>query len=245
MIDLLDSHAHTVASGHAYSTMNDMIAAAQRRGLALLALTEHAPDMPGTCYDGYFYNLKILPRKRGDLWTLYGAELNILNRNGDVDLEEDLCRTLDVVIASIHPPCYHEEDPEAHMEAFLNIMEKPYINIIGHPDDSRYPVDYRRLAEAARERHKLLEVNSSSLAPTTFRQNARENYREMLRWCRKYETPVIVNSDAHADFLTGEHSRALALLEAENFPPELVVNTDLETYFSYINFSPEGFSGKG
>lgn len=239
MIDLLDSHTHTLASGHAYSTMNDMIAAAQQKGLSLLALTEHAPGMPGTCYDGYFYNLKILPKKRGQLWTLFGVELNILNRNGDVDLAEDDYKMLDVTIASIHPPCYHETDPEAHTEAYLNVMRQPYINIIGHPDDGRFPVDYKQLAESAKAYHKLLEVNSSSLAPTTFRKNARENYHEMLYWCRKYETPVIVNSDAHADFLVGDHSRALDLLEDEHFPQELVVNTDLEMYFSYINYMRE------
>ncbi len=239
MIDLLDSHTHTLASGHAYSTMNDMIAAAQQKGLSLLALTEHAPGMPGTCYDGYFYNLKILPRKRGQLWTLFGVELNILNRNGDVDLAEDDYKMLDVTIASIHPPCYHETDPEAHTEAYLNVMRQPYINIIGHPDDGRFPVDYKQLAESAKAYRKLLEVNSSSLAPTTFRKNARENYHEMLYWCRKYETPIIVNSDAHADFLVGEHSRALDLLEDEHFPQELVVNTDLERYFSYINYMRE------
>ncbi|MCD8149844.1 MAG: phosphatase [Clostridiales bacterium] len=243
MIDLLDSHTHTLVSGHAYNTINEMVAAAQQKGLALLALTEHAPDMPGTCYDGYFYNLKILPRKRGQLWTLFGVELNILNRNGDVDLEEDAYKDLDVTIASIHPPCYHETDAEAHTKAYLNVMRKPYINIIGHPDDGRFPVDYKRLAESAKAYHKLLEVNSSSLAPTTFRLNARENYKEMLYWCRKYETPVIVNSDAHADFLVGEHRLAFELLEEEHFPRELVVNENLETYFSYVNFEPGNVKG--
>ncbi|MCC8028289.1 MAG: phosphatase [Lachnospiraceae bacterium] len=238
MIDLLDSHTHTIASGHAYSSMNDMIAAARDKGLALLALTEHAPDMPGTCYDGYFYNLKILPRRRGNLWTLFGVELNILNRNGDVDLEEDLYKTLDVTIASIHPPCYNETDPDAHLEAYLHVMERPYINIIGHPDDSRYPVDYKRLAAAAKEYNKLLEVNSSSLAPTTFRENAWENYREMLYWCRKYECPVIVNSDAHADVLVGDHEKARMLLQEAEFPQELIVNTNLDAYFSHVNFNP-------
>ncbi|MCD8323920.1 MAG: phosphatase [Clostridiales bacterium] len=236
MIDLLDSHMHTVACNHAYSTISELIAAAKQKGLSLIAVTEHAPDMPGTCYDGFFHNLKILPRKRGDLWTLFGVELNILDRDGHVDLEEDLYKTLDVTIASIHPPCYHETDADAHTEAYLNVMKQPYINIIGHPDDGRFPIDYKRLAEGAKDCHKLLEVNSSSLAPTTFRLNARENYKEMLYWCRKFETPVIVDSDAHADCLVGEHRRAMALLEDEHFPQELVVNTDLEKYFSYVNY---------
>ncbi len=239
MIDLLDSHTHTIASGHAYSTMNDMIAAAKEKGLSLLAITEHAPDMPGTCPPFYFNNLKVVPKKYGDLWVLQGVELNILNRNGDVDLPQNAIKNLDVVIASIHPPCYHEEDDSAHIEAYLNVMKNPYINIIGHPDDGRYPIDYRVLVQAAREHHKLLEVNSSSLSPTSFRQNAEENYREMLALCREYEVPVIVDSDAHVDVSVGDHARAWNLIREEKFPEELIVNTDLDRYFSYINYKPD------
>lgn len=239
MIDLLDSHTHTIASGHAYSTMNDMIAAAKQAGLSLLAITEHALDMPGTCPPFYFNNLKVVPRKYDDLWVLQGVELNIRNRNGDVDLPQESIKNLDVVIASIHPPCYHEEDPDAHIEAYLNVMKNPYINIIGHPDDGRYPIDYKMLVRAAKEHHKLLEVNNSSLAPTSYRQNARENYKEMLAFCRKYEVPVIVNSDAHVDRSVGDHARAWNLIQEMQFPEELIVNTDLDTYFSYINLKRE------
>ena len=55
----LDTHTHTLASGHAYSTITEMIDAAVDKGLKLLAITEHAPAMPGSCKDFYFYNLKI------------------------------------------------------------------------------------------------------------------------------------------------------------------------------------------
>ena len=52
----LDTHTHTLASGHAYNTIREMIEAAAAKGLKLLALTEHAPAMPGSCGDYYFYN---------------------------------------------------------------------------------------------------------------------------------------------------------------------------------------------
>ncbi len=35
MRDVLDSHTHTIASGHAYSTMHEMAAAAAEKGLEL------------------------------------------------------------------------------------------------------------------------------------------------------------------------------------------------------------------
>ena len=44
----IDTHTHTLASGHAYNTMNEMAKAAADKGLKGLAITEHAPEMPGT-----------------------------------------------------------------------------------------------------------------------------------------------------------------------------------------------------
>ncbi len=38
----LDLHTHTVASGHAYSTVQEMAKAAADKGLKLLGITEHA-----------------------------------------------------------------------------------------------------------------------------------------------------------------------------------------------------------
>lgn len=41
--------------------------------------------MKGTCTDFYFHNLKVVPRKHGDLELLLGVELNILDEYGTVD----------------------------------------------------------------------------------------------------------------------------------------------------------------
>ena len=43
----IDTHSHTLASGHAYNTIHEMAAAAANRGLKGLAITEHAVKMPG------------------------------------------------------------------------------------------------------------------------------------------------------------------------------------------------------
>ena len=103
---IADTHAHTLASGHAYSTIKEMAAAAKERGLKALALTEHAPEMPGTCGLFYFQNLDVVPREADGVRLLMGAELNIMDPDGTVDLPEKTCRDLDIVVASIHPPCY-------------------------------------------------------------------------------------------------------------------------------------------
>lgn len=78
----IDTHTHTLASGHAYNTLNEMAQAAADKGLKGLAITEHAPEMPGTCHLFYFQNLRIVPRKKYGIELLLGTELNIMNAAG-------------------------------------------------------------------------------------------------------------------------------------------------------------------
>lgn len=70
----IDTHSHTLASGHAYNTLREMAAMAAEKGLEGLAVTEHAPEMPGSCQLYYFQNLRVVPR------TLYNIHLFAGNR---------------------------------------------------------------------------------------------------------------------------------------------------------------------
>ena len=232
---LLDSHTHTIASGHAYNTILEMAAAAAEKGLELLAITEHAVAMPGTTGLFYFMNLKTLPRKMNGITVLFGTELNIMDYTGKVDLEENVLRQMDVCIASLHTPCIRPGTAMQNTQALLGAMENPYVNIIGHPDDGRYPIDYDTLAAAAREHHVLLELNSHSLEPGSFREGAWENDRQMLEACKKYQTSIILNSDAHWCGQIGEFEISRKLLEEVSFPEQLIVNTDVDRYCKFIN----------
>ena len=88
MIDLLDLHTHTIASGHAYNTLYEMAQSAAEKGLALYGCSEHAPAMPGSCHKFYFSNFDVIPRVIRGIPVLMGTELNILDHTGRVDLED-------------------------------------------------------------------------------------------------------------------------------------------------------------
>ncbi len=232
---VLDVHSHTLASGHAYNTIREMACAANERGLELLGITEHAPQMPGTCHDFYFSNLKVVNRKMCGIELLLGVELNILDFNGNIDLTEDLLKRMDIVIASMHPPCFSSGTKEENTRAYINVMKNPYVNIIGHPDDSRYPVDMEALVLASKNNGVLLELNNSSLNPNGARQNAKGNDIEMLLLCKKYNVPIVIGSDAHTDSEVGRHDLAMQLVGEVNFPEELIVNRDVSELKKYLN----------
>ena len=105
MRDLVDVHTHTIASGHAYNTMMEMIRAAQEKELEVFGITEHAPQMPGSCQLIYFHNLRVVPRQHGNLELLLGVELNILDEKGTVDMSQEDLAQMDLTIASLHIPC--------------------------------------------------------------------------------------------------------------------------------------------
>lgn len=237
--DYLDTHTHTIASGHAYNTLNEMLAAASQKGLSLLGVTDHGSGMKGTTPLYYFENSptidRVQLRHRFGVELLFGVELNIMDFDGTVDMKPSLLEKMDVTIASMHVPCMPTGTKAEITRAYLKTMENPLVNIIGHPDDGRFPVDYQELVRGARDCRVALEVNNHSLDGIGNRQNAEENDMEMLRWCMKYQVPVVLDSDAHTDTKVGCHEHAWALLDKLQFPEELVLNCSLEKFRSYVN----------
>ena len=233
---VLDSHTHTVASGHAYSTLMEMARAAADQGLKLLCITDHAPGMEGTTNRDYFSNARIIDRELFGVQLMIGVELNILDTQGKVDLDQPLLSKLDLGVASLHTKCIAPGgDAEGYTHAVISAMDNPYINIIGHPDDGRYPLHYSEVVRAAGEKGVLLEVNNSSLTPGCFRKNAPVHCVEMLRLCKQEEVPVVVGSDAHMCTYVGRHQYAEALLKELDFPEELVINRDSDAFRAFVN----------
>lgn len=225
----IDTHSHTLVSGHAYNTIREMASMAQQKGLKALAITEHAPNMPGSTHIYYFQNLKVVPRQMCGIELLLGAELNIMDVDGSVDITDDLLAKLDIAIASMHTPCYKgDRSMEMITQAYKKAMENPYIDIIGHPDDGRFPVDYEVLAVEAKRTGTLLEVNNSSLRPEGFRQNTKENCIKMLEACKRNGTMIVLGTDSHVDTDIAVYDYVDEVLRETDFPEELIANTSLD-----------------
>ena len=127
----VDVHTHTLASGHAYSTMKEMIEAAKEKGMKGLGITEHAPLMDGTCKEIYFRNLRVVPREIDGVRLLLGAECNVYDEEGHLDLSLSTLKRLDVRIASLHVNVYSPKQHPDAMPAYRGIMKNPLVDIIG------------------------------------------------------------------------------------------------------------------
>jgi len=225
---LIDLHCHSISSGHAYSTIEEMITQAKAKDLKILGIADHAPSMPGAPHMYYFFNLSVLPREIDGLILLKGVEVNIIDYEGNIDMPVDALEKLDYAIASLHPPCIDPGTIEENTNAVINAMMNPYIKVIAHPDDSRYPLDHYAIVNAAKEHNVALEINNSSLKPMSFREGAYENVKSILRLCKEYKVKVMFGSDAHFSTAVGEFPHCIDVAEEIGFPKELIINYNKE-----------------
>ncbi|AQR96928.1 MULTISPECIES: phosphatase [Clostridium] len=220
----LDVHTHTIASGHAYSTLIENAKAASEKGLKVLGTTEHGVSMPHSPHIWYFHNYKVLPREMYGVTMLYGTEANIIDYDGKLDMEDYTLEKLDIVIASIHDEVYKVGSVEENTRAFINVIKSGKVDIIGHLGNPGVPVDFEKVIKCAKENEVLIEINNSSF--TTSRIGSLGNCTEIAKLCKKHEATLIMNSDAHFCTLIGEFSEAVNMLESIDFPEELIINKD-------------------
>ena len=232
---VLDTHTHTVASGHAYGTVLEMARAASEQGLELLAVTDHAPKLPGTCGEMHFRNFKVIDKYLYGVEILMGVELNLIDYKGTVDMEKGLLKRMALCIASLHTVCLTPGTKKENTETLLKVMDNPYIHIIGHPDDNRYPVDFEAVVKAAHDNNTLIELNNASLKPGGPRTGTWDNDRKMLEMCKRYGTHITISSDAHVEEDIGNFEYALQLIEEMDFPERLIAGTDYDKLSSFLN----------
>ena len=229
----LDLHNHTIASGHAFSTLQEMVRAAADQGLEYFGLTDHGPAIPGTCDPLYFWNTPLIPREMYGVKLLIGCELSIQDTHGTLDLSERYYERMDVRIAGIHSLCWTPGTKEENTDGVLAAMNNPWVNIISHPGDGTAELCFEPLVKASRDTKTLLEINSSSMKPYRHKDASVPNNLEILELCKKYDVPVIIGADAHISFEVANYTYALQLMEKTRFPMELVVNYHPELFFDY------------
>lgn len=235
MRTVADLHTHTSVSQHAYSTLYENIQAARRLGFCALGMTNHAPGMPDGAISHHFYCLPGLPKTMDGLRLYRGAEVNIMDFDGTVDLEPRVLERLDFVVASYHVECITPGTREQNTRGFLKAIANPYVDCIGHCGNPVFPIDIPAVVSACREHGKLVEINSNS---PSVRPGSKEVCTRVALECIRQGVKMLVSSDAHFCGNVGNHHDALELLESIHCPEELVVNSSRERLAAYFAGRP-------
>ena len=194
-----DLHMHTTATD-GKATLEEMVEAAQARGLSYIAITDHSQRVSmahGLDADRLLAQWKevdaLNEKLDGSFRILKGIECDILE-SGGMDLPDEVLSQGDWIIASVHYG--QRQSREQITDRIVGALENPHVHIIAHPTGrlinrrEAYEVDMEAVMQAAVENGKLLELNANP---------ARLDLHDVhLAAARKYAIPIVISSDAHS-----------------------------------------------
>lgn len=163
-----DLHVHTRASD-GKSTLEEMVEAAQARGYAYLAISDHsrhatvAHGLDPRRLAAQIDEIDALNARLDGFRVLKSCEVDIL-KSGKLDLPDSLLARLDIVTAAVHSD--FDLPGEAQTARILKAMDNRHVHVIAHPTgrllDERagYAVALETVIEGAKERGCFLEVNA-------------------------------------------------------------------------------------
>jgi len=193
-----DLHAHTNCSD-GRNTLEEMIQAAQKRGLQYLAITEHSDRLKvagGLGADRLLDQIEKIDRfneTHAEITLLKGIEVEIL-KDGRLDLSDDVLSRLDLVVGSIHS--YFGLPLHQQTDRILRAMDHRFFSILAHPInrliDERPPieVDMLKVIQKAKDRGCYIELNSNP--------RRLDLYDTYCQIAKAEGVLVAIDSDAHS-----------------------------------------------
>lgn len=229
LVVVADLHIHTVASTHAFSTVHEIITAAQAKGLRMIGIADHGPAAPGGAHRYYFRNGYRIPKEVNGLQIRFGIEDDLIDAGGHLglDVKDRMC--LDYVMLGVHPNMWIvEQDVKTRTGIMIKALEQdPAIKIMTHLVNPWEQVELEPVIKTCKATNTCVELNNTKLKPE-------KDVIELLELTMKHQVPIVVNSDAHIAFEVGEVGNSSVLLTKIGYPEELVVNTSLEKIKQYL-----------
>lgn len=233
---LADLHTHTIASGHAFSTLSEIVAGASDAGLELVAITDHGPECPGAAHPWYFMNLRAIPQQIGGVRILTGVEANpVPGTDNGIDLPDEILEKLDFVAVGLHPLTGWDKASERETTAgLIRAMTSPLVDMVTHPGTPWFRVDVDEVVACAVEHGVILELNNSSFEPNVSRSRDSSMERGFARAAVEAGAFIAIDSDAHHAASVGRFDRAVAVAAELGLRADRLVNRDAASVLAYL-----------
>ncbi len=190
-------HNHTTYSD-GVNTLKEMVDYCQKLGYEYLGICDHSKSAfyASGLNEDRVWEQQMEIRKLNANYTgfkiLNGIESDILN-DGSLDYEEDVLKTFDFIVASVHSNLKMTE--EKATQRLIKAIENPYTSILGHPTGRLllarpgYPIDHKKVIDACAANKVSMELNAHP-------------YRLDMDWrwiwyCLEKNVKVSINPDAH------------------------------------------------
>ena len=255
----IDTHVHSIFSGHAYCTYKELWAEAAESGLSGFGVTDHMGSL-STITGGGEINAQVLfaqydhiicqnlnPRIINEVKIYHSVEIDIARKDGSLfgqyivndffgskngDMTDVFLDHVDYAVASVHmlDEYPHRLTKNEGTAMYIKAMQHPKVFILGHITKNGVTFEADEVIKAAKDMGKAIELNEASC------KNDQASCRDIAIRCAKIGAMVAVGSDAHGIGAIGRFPHALKLLEEISFPPELIVNGDVERFEMAIKF---------
>lgn len=227
---IAELHSHTNVSGHAFNTILEMCSAAHKTGLEAIAITNHTSGLVDSPTHMHFGCYKYLPRTVENIFLISGCEANIIDFDGNIDLDEKILSGIDYRIASKHDPSVLFAETrwgttEENSAMYLGLMKNKYIDCIGHCGNYVVPFEHEPVIKEAAAQGKVVELNVSYPKRS---QASFDATFDIMKLCKKYGALTAVTTDAHSIFVLGQNEIGIKMLEDINYPEELVINSSMK-----------------
>src|ERR1700690_279170 len=182
-------------------SMLEMAQAAARRGIKVIAFTDHSVSLGvtgGLSMDDHKKQLAEIKKtqdKLGDsILILHASEVEI-KADGTLDYPDAFLAGLDLVLASLHTSL--RQPREKVTERVINALRNPHVDIIGHPTGRLIPdregadLDMEALFKAAAESGVAMEINAHPA-----RLDLDDTY---ARRAKDLGIPLRINTDSHSE----------------------------------------------
>lgn len=229
-----DTHTHTVASGHAYSTIMENAAQAKSAGLSYLCVTDHASTMPGAPHHWHFVNQRVLPDFLSDVRIVRGVEANIMNSNGELDMPVYVYASMEWVNASLHEAVFRAQSEAEHTQAMIGAMKTQLIDAIAHPGNPNYPIDAEAVVTAAAKYGVAVELNNSSLNGS--RKGSEPYCLTIAALAKEKGALVTTGSDAHFATDIGNLSSVLTMIKKVGLSEDQVITSSSDRFESFQRY---------
>ncbi len=228
----VDFHSHTFFSRCGIHTHLELLNRAKELGLKGLAITDHGPAL-GPRITLPFFDRLCNPVE--GIRFIKGMECNLLDEQGTIDVIDippRITKYLELILVGFHPNITQGWNAEKYTDMAIAALEKnPCIDIITHPNEIEYPLEFERLAKTAKKHGVALELNNSK---TLHNRATPACTTELIQVCKKIGCRIAIGSDAHAIEELGRDDSVRPYLEEEDFPDKLLINSTADKAFSFI-----------
>lgn len=230
----IDLHIHTNVNPHAYSTLEENIAAAQKKEMKVIAITNHGPALPDSPHWWSLANMCIIPEYMNELRILKGVEVNIVGENGEIDINQRVYEVMDIIIGGFHtvPEYGYTLDIKRNTRALINLIKTQKVDILVHLGNPMFPIEYEDVVKCAKEHNVAIELNNGSLINS--RKGSKINCEKIAELVKKYGGWLTLSSDSHFSREIGIFTEIEKIKDKFNFPDELLLNSSEEVLNKFL-----------